>query len=61
MMEADEAMLVVVTTTRKRQRKMLECRTEQTRDYIGEFFQEEKVQDQKHCLPESKEAFLQAY
>lgn len=60
-MEADEAMLVVVMTTRKRQRKMLECRTEQTRDYIGEFFQEEKVQDQKHCLPESKEAFLQAY
>ena len=40
---------------------MLECRTEQTRDYIGEFFQEEKVQDQKYCLPESKEAFLQAY
>ena len=40
---------------------MLECRMEQTRDYIGEFFQEEKVQDQKHCLPESKEAFLQAY
>ena len=60
-MEADEAMLVVVTTTRKRQRKMLECRMEQTRDYIGEFFQEEKVQDQKHCLLESKEAFLQAY
>lgn len=60
-MEADEAMLVVVTTTWKRQRKMLECRTEQTRDYIGDFFQEEKVQDQKHCLLESKEAFLQAY
>ena len=60
-MEADEAMLVVVTTTWKRQRKMLECRMEQTRDYIGEFFQEEKVQDQKHCLPESKEAFLRAY
>lgn len=60
-MEADEAMLVVVTTTWKRQRKMLECRMEQTRDYIGEFFQEEKVQDQKHCLLESKEAFLQAY
>lgn len=60
-MEADEVMLVVVTTTWKRQRKMLECRMEQTRDYIGEFFQEEKVQDQKHCLPESKEAFLQAY
>lgn len=31
-MEADEAMLVVVTTTRKRHRKMLECRMEQTRD-----------------------------